>query len=98
MESCTVHQQLLNPDDGIKTRQTLICYLQYLVAYRRDVAEIDEYIVQELQGLLPTKYIKQLQEDDPIQQILQLANELDLDDKEYSKTAWTRLEKDILKL
>lgn len=69
-----------------------------LIDYRRDVPEIEEYFVNEMQGLLSTKYVKQLQEDDPIYRIVQLAEDLDAVDGERNKAVWATLKNHILNL
>jgi hypothetical protein len=98
MEAGIVHQQLNAYTDSVTARNTLVCYLQYLVDYRRDVPEIEEYFVNEMQGLSSTKYVKQLAEDDPIYQIVHVAEELDAADKERNKAVWTTLKNHIFNL
>jgi hypothetical protein len=73
MESRIIHAQLDNPVNIIETRRALVCYMQYLITYRQDVPEMDEYIMHELQALLSTKYVSQLQEEDSIYQIIRVA-------------------------
>lgn len=41
MESDIVHKQL-NEHDDAAARHALVCYLQYLIDYRRDVPSVEE--------------------------------------------------------
>lgn len=45
MESDIVHKQL-NEHDNATARHTLVCYLQYLIDYRRDVPTIEEHVIK----------------------------------------------------
>lgn len=94
MESDIVHKQL-NEHDDATTRHMLVCYLQYLIDYRRDVPAIEEHVINEFQSLLSTKYVKQLREDDPIFYILQLAKELEVAKEEQAKSTWLVLKNRI---
>ena len=94
MESDIVHKQL-NEHDNATARHTLVCYLQYLIDYRRDVPTIEGHIINEFQRLLSTKYVRQLQEDDPIFYILQLAKELEVAEEEQAKSTWVVLKNRI---
>ena len=98
MESGIVHEQLNAYSDDAAARNTLVCYLQYLIDYRRDVPENEAYFVNEIQGLSSTKYIKQLQEDDHIYQIVHIAEELDAANEYQNKAIWTTLKNYILNL
>lgn len=98
MESGIVHQQLNTFENDTTARNTLVCYLQYLVDYRRDVPEIEEYFVNEMQGLSSTKYVKQLPEKGSIYQIMQIADGLDAADGERNKAVWATLRNHIFNL
>jgi hypothetical protein len=92
MESKIIHQQLRKADSQV-SRHALICYLQYLMDYYRDVPTVEEYIVNELQGLSATAYARALRKDDPIYRILQLSQELRIE--EENKTLWQKLRNQI---
>lgn len=94
MESDIVHKQLNGLDDAA-ARRTLVCYLQYLMDYRRDVPTIESHVISELQRLLSTGYVKQLPEDDPAYYILHLAAELEIDEEERNKNVWITLKNRI---
>lgn len=94
MESNIVHKQL-NEHDDAAARHTLVCYLQYLIDYRRDVPTIEEHVIGELQRLLSTRYVQQLSEDDPIYYILHLAEELEIDEEKRNKNVWMTLKNRI---
>lgn len=96
MESDIVHTQLNN--NSVEARNTLICYLQYLMDYRRDVPQKEEYIIQELQGLASTRYAKQLRPEDPIYRVLYAAQQLEEADGEHAKNLWSELKNAIYKL
>jgi len=94
MESAIVHEQLNKPNNP-GARNILICYLQYLMDYRRDVAEMDEHVKDELHRLQLTEYVKQLQKHDPIYGILQTAEGLETADGLDSKSIWSSLNRNI---
>lgn len=98
MESGVVHQQLNAYENIAAARNTLVCYLQYLIDYRRDVPEKEEYFVNEMHGLSSTKFVKRLSEDDPIYQIVQLAEGLDTIEMERNKPIWVALKNHIFNL
>lgn len=93
MESRIVHQHL--NDNTPDARDMLICYLQYLMDYRRDVPQKEEHIIYELQGLLSTTYTKLLEEDDVMHRLLHTAQELEPGDDENNKAIWSALKSDI---
>lgn len=90
MESDIVHKQL-NEHDDTAARHMLVCYLQYLMDYRRDVPTIEDHVVNEFQRLLSTRYVKRLPEDDPMYYILHLAEELEVAEGEQSSSLWATL-------
>src|SRR5688500_5841558 len=94
MESDIVHKQL-NEHDDAAARHTLVCYLQYLMDYRRDVPTIEDHVVNEFQRLLSTAYVKRLPEDDPIYYILHLAEEVEVAKGEQAKSLWATLKNRI---
>ena len=94
MESSIVFKQL-NENDDAATRHMLVCYLQYLIDYRRDVPTIEAHVINEFQRLLSTRYVKQLSEDDPIYYILHLAEELEIDEEERNRNVWITLKNRI---
>jgi len=98
VESKIVHQQLNGPGNTPGLRNMLICYLQYLMDYRRDVPGKDEYALYELHNLLSTKYVKSLPEDDPVCQLLHLSEQLEQADPQRSKNIWTELKNSIYEL
>lgn len=97
MESSIIHQQLNDPND-LEARYALICYLQYLMDYHRDVPTVEDYIVNELQRLRSTRYVKLLQEEDPIYDILHSSEELSVGEQETNKPVWRILRNDIINL
>lgn len=98
MESGIVHQQLNAYENMATARNTLICYLQYLIDYRRDVPEKEEYFINEMQGLSSTEYVKQLEKDDPIYRIVHMAEGLDAANEEPNKAIWATLKNHIFNL
>lgn len=98
MESSIVHQQLTTISSEASARHTLVCYLQYLIDYRRDVPGKDEYVIYELRSLQSTKYIKQLSDDDPIRRLLSLSDEMEHSSEERNKDLWAELKNTILNL
>lgn len=98
MESSVVHRELNDFIDAIEARRTLVCYLDYLLAYRRDVPDVDDYVICELQALPSTQYAKLLQKDDPIYRLLTLTEELEVDDENHNKTVWSTLKNCVIKL
>ena len=93
MESSIVFKQLNEHDAAAK--HTLVCYLQYLIDYRRDVPAIEDHVINEFQRLLSTEYVKRLSKDDPIYYILHLAEGLEIDEEERNKNVWITLKNRI---
>ncbi len=98
MESGIVHQQLNKSDNDTEARHMLVCYLDYLLAYRRDVPDVDDYVVNELQSLQSTKYVKELPEGDAIYEILRIAEGFNLDDDSQNKAIWSVLKNKVMQL
>ncbi len=98
MESDIVHQQLNTISNEAAAQRTLVCYLQYLIAYRRDVPNKDEYVTYELQSLQSTQYVKKLAADNPIRMLLSLSDELEEADEKHGKLLWSKLKNGVANL
>jgi hypothetical protein len=96
MESKIIHEQLNNND--VNAKHALVCYLQYLIDFRRDVPDKDEYVIYEMQSLLSTKYVVDLQGDDPLYQILHSIKRLEPTDENIGIGLWNTLKNDIGRL
>lgn|GEM_PF-3472582 len=97
MESNIIHQQLNDPSDS-EARDALVCYLQYLMDYHRDVPTVEDHIINELQRLRSTKYAKQLPEEDPVCSIMRSSEDLDAGEYEANKPVWRMLRNSIINL
>jgi len=97
MESKIVHERLNNLNDA-GARDALVCYLQYLMDYRRDVPDMDDHVISELQRLFSTKYVQNLRDNDPIRHILNSAEELEEADTQSRQHIWSTLRSNILSL
>lgn len=85
-----IYQSLDNIETNNTNRGLLITYLKECSNNIPKNTENKRSIAYNIAGLLSTKYAQELDEDDPIDKILTLAGELEVDDKD-SDTGWLEL-------
>lgn len=88
-----------NQFDSINSRQDIIEYIKSQVIEYKNNPEKGEQIAYDITGLLCLRVIGELTDDDPLDEILTLASELELPEQHRSNgTSWEMLIEQVEKL